>query len=539
MAIAINTSFHVGAALPLDDRGYLTKAEMLVIDENIYPDYFLAVCAEDGFLYMFDKNMDTEDISAETGKFKLFAGDVDEAIRILNADEDTENSVRYWIKQNAANALYDTSEQVIYTFDMEAQGLGTLELTSAEVNAIIAGEAKEIDDTHKLVYVVDETKFAIEDEDGNQEDIVPTTETVTVNKTIKEAIEDLEEASKVEVTEAPETTEGYLKTYVITQGDEEVGKIDIPKDLVVESGSIIKVEKVTDPDTGDVLGYKVDDDVDITYTDADVVDEESDYYGYPTATAKYIKLVIANQKAPIFIDIKEIMPEGAGETTEDIIANIEVGGIADGDLIPAGTDLQEFITKLVVKYFPPTISLTSSVTNLIQRVGTVLNDVTLTAIVGKKSMNVTGVVIDGTDMEDVEPTGGSYEKVIDTIDDSVVFTATATDGQQTTSTKLEYKFVYPYMHGVADSVDAIDLDELTEVVEVKGTKTFSYTAGNQYCVFAMPVSYADLTSILDPSSFENLKSFTKTTMTNAAGESYKVYYTNTPVTCTNFKYTFK
>lgn len=537
MAISINTGFSLGAAVPIDTRAYLTKAEMLTIDENIYTDYFLTVCADDGFVYMFNKN--AEELDPETGKFKLFAGSVEEAIKILNSDEDTENSVRYWIKQNAANALYDTSEQVIYTFDMEAQGLGTLELTSAEVNAIIAGEAKEIDDTHKLVYVVDETKFAIEDADGNQEDIVPTTETVTVNKTIKEAIEDLEEASKVEVTEAPETTEGYLKTYVITQGDEEVGKIDIPKDLVVESGSIIKVEKVTDPDTGDVLGYKVDNDVDITYTDADVVDEESDYYGYPTATAKYIKLVIANQKAPIFIDIKEIMPEGAGETTEDIEANIEVGGIAEGDIIPAGTDLQEFITKLVVKYFPPTISLTSSVTNLIQRVGTVLNDVTLTATVGKKSMNVTGVVIDGTDMENVEPTGGNYEKVIDTIDDSVVFTATATDGQQTTSTKLEYKFVYPYIHGVADSVDAINLDELTEVVEVKGTKTFSYTAGNQYCVFAMPASYADLTSILDPSSFENLKSFTKTTMTNAAGESYKVYYTNTPVTCSSFKYTFK
>ena len=38
MAININTGFHVGAALPIDDRAYLTKAQMLAVDENIYPD---------------------------------------------------------------------------------------------------------------------------------------------------------------------------------------------------------------------------------------------------------------------------------------------------------------------------------------------------------------------------------------------------------------------------------------------------------------------------------------------------------------------
>lgn len=534
MAIAINSNFHLGAALPLDDRGYLTKAEMLTVDENIYTDYFLAVCADDGFLYMFDKSI--EELDPETGKFKLFAGDVDEAIRILNSDEDTENSVRYWIKHNAANALYDTKEVVTYTISVAGE---EVELTSAQINAVAAGEEIEVVEGKTLKYDADNTRFYVVDAEGDEETVTPEPHTITKNQTIKEKIEEVEELAKIELDTAAETEESILKTYVITQGGEEVGKIDIPKDLVVTSGSIIKVDKVVDEESGETLGYRLDDSAEITYTDDDVADEESPYYGYPTTTGKHIKLIIANQKLPVCIDIREIMPEGAGETTEDIIANIEVGGIAEGDTVPAGTDLQEFITQLIVKYFPPTIKLTSSVTNLVQRVGTVLNDVVLTATVGKKSLDVTGVTIDGTEQTDVAAEGGEYTKTIATVDDSVIFTASATDGKETNSTKVEFKFVYPYMHGVADSVDAIDLDTMTEVVELKGTKAFTYTAANQYCVFAMPSEYADLTSILDPSSFENLKSWTKITKTNAAGESYKVYYTNTPVTASNFKYTFK
>lgn len=534
MAISINTGFSLGAAVPIDTRAYLTKAEMLTVDENIYTNYFLAVCADDGFLYMFDKN--AEELDPETGKFKLFAGSVEEAIEILNADENTENSVRYWIKNLAADAAYDSEEKTVWTIE----GYDT-QYSQADIADVMAGNPLALDDDHQLIYNdedPDAPKFEIETiSTGDKATTVPQSQTVTSDLTIKEKIEDLEEASKVEVTESAETTEGYLKTYVVTQGDEEVGKIDIPKDLVVESGEIIKVTPVIEEDV--VIGYRLNDDTEVTYTAEDVADEESDYYGYPMGDGKFIKLVIANQKAPICINIKEIMPEGAGETTEDITANIEVGGIAVGDIIPAGTDLQEFITQLVVKYFPPTISLKSSVTNLVQRVGTVLNDVVLTATVGKKSLDVTGVTIDGTEQTDVAAEGGEYTKTIATVDDSIIFNASATDGKETSTAKVEFKFVYPYMYGTATTIEDIDLDDLTEVVEVKGTKSFTYSANNLYLVFAMPSSYADLTSILDPNGFENIDSWTKTTMTNAAGESYKVYYSNTKIVCDKFKYNFK
>lgn len=47
------------------------------------------------------------------------------------------------------------------------------------------------------------------------------------------------DGSKV-VIDSGTTTEGYSKTYTFTQGGIEIGKIDIPKDLVVKSGSVVK-----------------------------------------------------------------------------------------------------------------------------------------------------------------------------------------------------------------------------------------------------------------------------------------------------------
>lgn len=66
------------------------------------------------------------------------------------------------------------------------------------------------------------------------------------------------------------TTEGYLKSYTIKQGSTTVGTIDIPKDLVVIEGSV-----VTDPDE--------------------------------QTKGTYIKLVIANQTEPLYINVGSLV----------------------------------------------------------------------------------------------------------------------------------------------------------------------------------------------------------------------------------------
>lgn len=108
----------------------------------------------------------------------------------------------------------------------------------------------------------------------------------TSGHTVADALEELEDALtdalKISLDVADEPTSGYLKTYILSQGvgtgKTEIGKIDIPKDLVVTSGSLVH-------------GYWSGN----TFTE----NEEG-----PDAA---IKLVIANQETPVYINTKDLV----------------------------------------------------------------------------------------------------------------------------------------------------------------------------------------------------------------------------------------
>ena len=88
---------------------------------------------------------------------------------------------------------------------------------------------------------------------------------------------------KMEVKATP--NDGYLKTYQFTYGTGSTFEIDIPKDLVVESGEVI------------------------------VVTDESPVSGLTSGT--YLKLVIVNQTEPIYIDVKDLCDVYTGKTATD------------------------------------------------------------------------------------------------------------------------------------------------------------------------------------------------------------------------------
>lgn len=102
------------------------------------------------------------------------------------------------------------------------------------------------------------------------------------------------------------TTEGYLKSYTIKQGETTVGTIDIPKDLVVTAGEV-----VVDPD-GQTAGT-------------------------------YVKLTIANQEAPIYINVADLVDaytarasatqvQLAISATNEISATIVAGSVTATEL---------------------------------------------------------------------------------------------------------------------------------------------------------------------------------------------------------------
>lgn len=100
----------------------------------------------------------------------------------------------------------------------------------------------------------------------------------TVADALTELRTELIDALTISLEVAGTPTSGYLKTYILSQGITEIGRIDIPKDLVVTSGSLVH-------------GY--------WSGDTFIEDEEG------TDTA--IKLVIANQEEPIYINTKDLV----------------------------------------------------------------------------------------------------------------------------------------------------------------------------------------------------------------------------------------
>lgn len=104
----------------------------------------------------------------------------------------------------------------------------------------------------------------------------------TAENTVAKALSDLRTeliaALTISLDVAGTPTSGYLKTYIISQGISEIGRIDIPKDLVVTSGSL--VHGTWDGDT---------------FTE--------DQEGPDTA----LKLVIANQEEPVYINTKDLV----------------------------------------------------------------------------------------------------------------------------------------------------------------------------------------------------------------------------------------
>jgi hypothetical protein len=111
----------------------------------------------------------------------------------------------------------------------------------------------------------------VDDKIGTLANLNTTAKTDLVNaiNEVRSAVEVGGTGSQVTI-DTSTTTDGYLKTYTIKQGTTEVGKIDIPKDLVLESGEVVE-----NPD------------------------------GQPAGT--YLKLTIANQTNPVFVNVKDLV----------------------------------------------------------------------------------------------------------------------------------------------------------------------------------------------------------------------------------------
>lgn len=205
--------------------------------------------------------------------------------------------------------------QTAATYD-DTQVKNDIKANADAIDAIEADYLKAADKTELSKAISDEADRAKAAEKANADaigalDSLKTTaknNAVAAINEVKDALDAAETSHKVDLTVAAEPTEGMLKTYVLSQGENELGKIDIPKDLVVTSGSIVE-----NPD--------------------------KDHQG------TYIKLVIANQEAPLYINVKDLVDiytAAAGATQvqlavngNEISATLVAGGVGTAELADA------------------------------------------------------------------------------------------------------------------------------------------------------------------------------------------------------------
>ena len=214
---------------------------------------------------------------------QLFKGDISytDQIVVVSALPDTLVAGKIYVNTTDKSVTYydGATSTVIVPATVGAIGDSTPDTDLANVKAIKDFVAAQI---AKIPAAIDYTVTLVDEAAGENE---LTKQTIKQGKAGSEAaigtivVPNL----KMEVKAAPNN--GYLKTYQFTYGTGSAFEIDIPKDLVVESGEVI------------------------------VVADDSPVSGLTNGT--YLKLVIANQTEPVYINVADLCDVYTGKTATD------------------------------------------------------------------------------------------------------------------------------------------------------------------------------------------------------------------------------
>ena len=214
---------------------------------------------------------------------QIFKGDVSytDQIAVVSALPDTLVAGKIYVNTTDKSVTYydGTTSTVIVPTTVGTIGDSTPDTDLANVKAIKDFVAAEI---AKIPAQVDYTVTLVDETAGTGE---LTKQTIKQGKVGSETevgtivVPDL----KMEVKATP--NDGYLKTYQFTYGTGSAFEIDIPKDLVVTAGEII------------------------------VVNSSSPVSGLTDGT--YLKLTIANQTEPVYINTSDLCDVYTGKTVTD------------------------------------------------------------------------------------------------------------------------------------------------------------------------------------------------------------------------------
>lgn len=577
MAVPFASNIELLTKLPNFTRDmFNTKAEMKAFAEYNLPDVFITTCKEDGNIYVFNRNNTVDSV---TGKW-----------RSINASG-----------SNSYNGLTDKPSIDGHELHSgcSADELGLYDKLSVDGlldNKVDKVEGKDLSDNNftnalkeKLDGIEEGAKVNVQ-ADWNETD--DTKDSFVKNKPVLFSgdyndlankpvnLSDFNNDSKFVTDLADNLKNYYLKTETYTQSeiDSKIGAIATLSMLIVdelpEEGSTKIIYLVKKTGTSGYLQYIYtlgewaiigDTDVDLTEyakdSELSTVAKSGSYKDLtdkPTIPENLSELtndtnfVTINDTTPTADNpysgqkVEALFANLTGTALEkEVISSVDLGGIKEGDTLAIGTTLTEFVSKLLEKYVAPVIGISISPSTTTYEKGTTVSSVTITATVTKKSEAIEKVefLVDGTVVETVTDgvsAGGSFSYTYDTEFGTNKTFRVSTNDVDTKTSKYADKtvsFILPYYYGVVDADTVSALTGLTKDLSAKGTKTYSYTADNQYCLIMYDSSYADLKSIKDQNNFENISNFTKKTVT-IGDYSYKYYITSGRKTLTGFKFTF-
>ena len=229
---------------------------------------------------------------------------------------------------------------------------------------------------------------------------------------------------------------------------------------------------------------------------------------------------------------------GSSTLSADIKSNVEVGGVPSGTNFVEGTNLEDIIKKILVKYLPPTATFTITPSNTLKLFGDTITSETMKVVVTKKSNDITEIAFkaDSTVLNSITSgvnNGGtfSYTYTPSTpISNTVTLSVDVKDGKQTVTKSIKITFCYPTYYGtVADSVasmTASDIQGLDKRVAVNNKAMTWNGISMDYgkLCYAYPKSFGALTSIKDANNVDYINSYTRTEVTLTENGNSVVYY---------------